>query len=339
MNIIDLKAGFIDRPMLIADRSVEPLLNSIDSLNMASIKLNGSASNNSDVKLDANGNCTIPVVGTLTHRTTIYDQLLGFRSYQSIREDMHSALALKPETLLLDVDSGGGVVSGCFDLHREIKEAAKHTRIIALCNGSTLSAAYLLASACTEIWISNSSQCGSVGVVSAHIDVSKKNEKQGLKVTYIYKGALKTAGNPHEPISKQARDNIQSDIDRAFNMFVDAVAQARPGLTSAAIRATEAGIFDAESAIANNFADRLVNEYKLADELKTSKPAPARNAATTSVIYKPTQTPVAASTPAPKISDLPQAADNPELARMLQARGTSYADSAAILKAAAIHRG
>jgi capsid assembly protease len=92
-----------------------------------------------------------------------------------------------------------------------------------------------------------------------------RNAQNGLSVTALYAGAHKNDATPHAPLTPQATDALQSEIDRLYALFVDHVAQMR-GLDAGAVRATEAALFFGEDALAAGLADGLASfDATLAD--------------------------------------------------------------------------
>ena len=68
---------------------------------------------------------------------------------------------------------------------------------------------------------------GSVGVVWVHLDGSKLLDRVGLKVSSVHAGATKTEGNEHEPLSDDARREIQRRVDEVYGTFVNTLARGR----------------------------------------------------------------------------------------------------------------
>ena len=61
----------------------------------------------------------------------------------------------------------------------------------------------------------------------AHTDCSKFNEMNGMKITYIFAGENKVEGNSDEPLSDEAREHFQSEVDAIYDQFTKAVARGR----------------------------------------------------------------------------------------------------------------
>lgn len=180
-------------------------------------------------------------------------------STEGTRRRLRRALA-DPDigAIVFDVDSPGGAVDDVPELSAEIFAARGQKRIVAVANTMAASAAYWLAAQADELVVSPSAEVGSIGVWSAHQDVSAMLEAQGRKITLVSAGKYKVEGNPFEPLGDDARAYIQSRIDAYYDEFVDAVARGR-GAAAAAVRAGygEGRMVGAREAVAQGMADRV----------------------------------------------------------------------------------
>jgi signal peptide peptidase SppA len=203
------------------------------------------------------GVAIIGVSGTLVKKASWLDAASGMQSYESIRADFQDAVR-DPRILgiLLDVDSPGGEVGGLFDLADEIYNARAEKPCMAISDDDAFSAAYAIASSAQRLFVTRTGGVGSVGVIALHLDQSGFDEKAGRKYTAIYAGARKNDFNPHEALSGSAKDELQSEIDRLYDMFVGTVARNRE-MKPALVRNTEAGLYYAEKAISAGFADQV----------------------------------------------------------------------------------
>lgn len=170
----------------------------------------------------------LPIYGVISPRQNLFSATSGGTSVESIRADLREALADPGvDGIVLDVDSPGGSVDLIDELAAEIRAARGQKPIVAVANTMMASAAYYLGSAADEIAVTPSGSVGSIGVVAIHEDMSKADEMEGIKPTFIYAGEFKTEGNPHEPLSQTALATIQADVDAFYGMFVSAVAKGR----------------------------------------------------------------------------------------------------------------
>lgn len=190
----------------------------------------------------------IPVVGGLAHRGDAFDAECGLQSYTNVHNQLAAAMDdASVRGVLLDIDSPGGEVGGCFELADTIKDMRREKPIFGVANSLAASAAYALLSSCSKAFCTPSGEVGSIGVVWLHYDVSKMLEAEGIATTYIYAGKHKIDGNPFEPLSKADRELFQAEIDASYEQFVALVAARRP-MSTEAIRETEARCFRADEA-------------------------------------------------------------------------------------------
>lgn len=202
------------------------------------------------------GVAIIPVVGGLTYRGYGW---FWRQSYNDIRAMVRAALADdQVHAILLDIDSPGGEAAGVFDLVDEIHAARGQKPLHAIANENAFSAAYAIASAADRIHLPRTGAVGSVGVIAVHFERSAAEQKAGYKFTAIYAGAHKNDFSPHEPLSDAARATAQASVDRTWALFVDTVARNR-GLSTDAVRAQQAAIFDGADAVAAGLADEVAD--------------------------------------------------------------------------------
>lgn len=205
----------------------------------------------------ADGVAIIPVEGTLVHRGATPNALSGLTGYNRLSEWFAGALndpAVR--AILLDIDSPGGEVAGAFDFADEIFAARGQKPITAVAADLAASAGYLIASAADEVIVTRTGRVGSVGVVTAHADLSRAAEKQGVVITHIYAGAHKIDGHPYGPLPDEVRTRIQGEINRIYTFFTQTVARNRR-LTADAVQATEALLYMGDAAVEAGFADRV----------------------------------------------------------------------------------
>lgn len=170
----------------------------------------------------------IPVYGTIAHRMSLLGESSGGASTETISAMVQQVAADDSVgTIVLDVDSPGGTIPGVSELAAEIRAARQNKRIVAVSNSLMASAAYWIASQADEIVSIPSGTVGSIGVFTAHQDLSKKLEQDGINVTLISAGKYKVEGNPFEPLSDEAKAVLQARVDDAYTSFVQDVAKGR----------------------------------------------------------------------------------------------------------------
>lgn len=129
--------------------------------------------------------------------------------------------------IVLDIDSPGGIVYGTPELAETIRGARGVKPIYGLANGSAASAAYWIGASVDKLFVIPSGEVGSIGVWSAHTDMSGALEQQGVDITLISAGKYKVEGHPFAPLDDEARADMQAGVDRYFGMFLADVARGR----------------------------------------------------------------------------------------------------------------
>ncbi|MBC8722125.1 S49 family peptidase [Paraburkholderia sp. 31.1] len=205
------------------------------------------------------GIAVIPVQGTLVQKLGTLHPYSGMTGYDGIRANLATALADDSvRAIVLDIDSPGGEVAGCFDLTDAIYGARGIKPLYAILTECAFSAAYALASACDRVIVPRTGGTGSVGVIVAHVDFSKALTDAGLTVTLITYGERKADGSEYRPLSDEAYARIKADVDSVGELFVATVARNR-GLTVAQVRDTQAATFLGAGSVDTGFADAVMS--------------------------------------------------------------------------------
>ena len=203
------------------------------------------------------GVAVIPIVGSMSHRSTGIEAMSGMTSYTTLQKQFEAAFN-DPNvgSILMDIDSPGGSVAGAFDF-RDYLMSKKGTKpVYALARDAMCSAAYLIGSTADKVYATQTARVGSIGVVAMHTDASGKMEKEGLKPTFISAGKFKTAGNPYEKLEGEKLKYLQDSVDESYDMFINAVADAR-GIDKKVIRDTEARVYGGKKAVEIGLADGI----------------------------------------------------------------------------------
>ena len=308
------------RPLAIAPRALETLL----AASRVTIASPGEiATRGRGYAVTDGGIAVVPVLGPLVARGDWLTELFGASVYGEVGEAIEAALA-DPSVrgVVMEIDSPGGEVAGMFDLVDRLgalrQSAGKP--LWAVASESATSAAYEIASTAERIYVTQTGEVGSIGIIAAHVDQSGADDKAGLAWSFLHAGARKLDGNPHEPLSDPARASIQADVDALYGELVSLVARNR-NLTPEAVRGTEAAIYRGRAGIAMGLADRIGTvETALADMAAAiAAPAAQRRATTQAPSRRVTMTyPVepddtsAAETQEPREAAPPEPAPAPQ---------------------------
>lgn len=169
--------------------------------------------------------------------------------------------AVPPKTVIVCIDSPGGVVAGLNETVfaiQKLRKANPNVSVVAYCNEMAASAAYALACACEEIICPRSAVIGSIGVISTMISQARKNERDGYDVRLLTSGARKADGHPHTPITDAAEAAEMGRVQKLALSFWKLASKAR-GLPVSTIKSYEAGIFLGMDAKSRGLVDAVMS--------------------------------------------------------------------------------
>lgn len=175
------------------------------------------------------GVAVINLQGAIAKRMNLMAEVSGGTSSQLTLKDFETALN-DPQVkgIILNIDSPGGTVDGTAELASAIYASRGKKPVCAYSDGMIASAAYWIASAADSIYISgDTNPVGSIGVVAAHRDYSRAEEKAGIKTTEITAGRYKRVASQYEPLSDAGREDMQGKVDYLYSAFVETVAKHR----------------------------------------------------------------------------------------------------------------
>lgn len=175
------------------------------------------------------GVAVIPIQGVMTKGESAWNRLCGMTSTATLRADLQTALQdPSVHSILLWIDSPGGMVDGTQELADAIFEARGHKPIVALADGCMCSAAAWVGAAASRVYItSDTTATGSIGVVTAHVDVSRAEEAYGIKTTELTAGRYKRIASQYAPLTDEGRATIQAQLDHIYSVFVNSIAKFR----------------------------------------------------------------------------------------------------------------
>jgi len=226
----------------------------------------------------------MPLVGILSHRSMggIMGRLFGGTSMQQWGQAFDQMMA-DPSigAIVIDGETPGGTVAGTPELAAKVFAArGKGKPIIGIANTTVGSAGYHILSQADQVVVSPSGEVGSIGVYAVHFDESAALEAAGIKPTFIQAGEYKTEQSSIGPLSPEAREFKQAQINREYADFVGAVARAR-GKTPAVVRDTfgKGRMIGAEAAVSLGMADRIATLDEVLDAMIPKRTGTPRRSA------------------------------------------------------------
>lgn len=232
----------------------------------------------------------IQIYGPLVKRASGDFLSGGPTTYQEIEGQYFDAMNdPRVEGILLDIDSPGGEVGGCFDLAETIYSRRGTKPCYAIANDDCFSAAYALGSSAERLYCTTVGGVGSIGAICTFVDQSKLDEKLGVSFKYIASGKKKAQFNPHSPLSDDAESELQSEIDRLGTMFCAMVARNRK-MDVADVQGMEAGLSFGPAGVGSRLADEM-GTYSdamngLLARIQTSRGSSSRKAASAAILNK-----------------------------------------------------
>ena len=231
----------------------------------------------------------LPLFGTIFPRANLMTQMSGATSADMFGKQFDQ-LVNDPNVsaIVLDVNSPGGQVGGIPELADKIHAARGKKPIVAVANQLMASAAYWVGTSASELIVSPSAEVGSIGVFTAHQDMSQALANEGVNVTLISAGKYKTETNPYGPLSEEAKANLQARVNETYQNFVDAVARNR-GVSAATVRNDfgEGRTVGAQQAVTLGMADSVATLEETIARLQGAGASPAASVSAETTVNLP----------------------------------------------------
>lgn len=171
----------------------------------------------SEKALVREGVAHIPVRGPIFPRANLFTNISGATSVSSLARDFQVALDDKDvSSIVLDIDSPGGSVTGINEMADIIKAGGEKKDVTAYVSGTGASAAYWLATAANTVVIDATARVGSIGVVIAY-----PSGKEDDSVEFC------NTASPNKRIditTDSGKKVITEELDALADVFVQAVA-------------------------------------------------------------------------------------------------------------------
>lgn len=147
-------------------------------------------------------------------------------SYTSLRASIEELINDdKVKKIAILINSPGGDVNGLFECCDFIHESNNKKPIVAHVTGMCCSAAYAIASACSNIMATETSEIGSIGVIASARSYEKYDERRGiLSKIFRSKNADKKVLSP---FTEEGGKSLQEKLDYYESKFYDLVSASR----------------------------------------------------------------------------------------------------------------
>ena len=164
--------------------------------------------------------------------------------------------------VFLDIDSPGGASDGVQKLYQAIRDCPKP--VVAYVNNNMCSGAYWLGCAADAIYVASmdTTSAGSIGAYALWTGTMGLDEQIGLTYEYITakQSTQKILGNPHEPLSDEARKLFTAQLTDLCQAFINDIKAVRPDVDERAFTGA-------------SFSGRKCIELGLVDDVGTEEQA------------------------------------------------------------------
>lgn len=218
----------------------------------------------SDIVTRTGNTAIVSIRGGFTNSESWMNEYMGLLSYPRIRSAVAAAANGEGITqILLNMESPGGQVTGISETASFLRGVGESVPIYTYAGGTMASAAYWIGSVGKEIYTSDLSNVGSIGVIAVHMEKSRMLEEGGITATVLRQGQYKALGNPYEKLSDEAKAEIMASMGKVYERFTAHVADAR-GLPMASVEQwAEGRVFFGYEAVANGLADDIISLEKV----------------------------------------------------------------------------
>jgi signal peptide peptidase SppA len=208
------------------------------------------------VRVTDDGTAVVPIRGTISKRISLMGAMSGGTSADMLRSTA-SELRERPDvqSVVFDVDSGGGSIEGVELAAREIRALREEKRTVAVANDKMYSAAYWLGSAASKVFVTPSSGVGSIGVLSILMEQSEALEEAGINVEVIRSTEDKARPTGYEEFREADLEKIQDSVNLYHERFVEALEMNRDFTSEKAARLADGNTHDPQTAMSKDLAD------------------------------------------------------------------------------------
>ncbi|UCH36464.1 MAG: signal peptide peptidase SppA [Armatimonadota bacterium] len=163
------------------------------------------------------------------------------------------------KAIVLRINSPGGSAAGSQEMYHEIQRICDQRRkpVFVSMGDVAASGGYYVASAADRIFADPGTITGSIGVISASLELSGLFDKIGIQPEVLKKGKFKDMGSGFRPMNADERQIFEQLLNDIYRQFVTAVAAGREMDKQEVLKLADGRVYTGEQA----------KELKLVDEL------------------------------------------------------------------------
>lgn len=183
----------------------------------------------------------------------------GVCSHEDIAEDLRNAVALKPNAIVMRVNSPGGTVQGTqgvADLVASI--VASGMKVVSYTEDQKCSAAEYITGACTARLATSDAIVGSIGTMLATVSLEKMLNRIGVQFNIFASGKYKAMGHWAKDLTSEQEQFLQSFVNERAAEFKKHMTTYRPGIKPEVMQGQ---IFTGSEGARNGLIDATVKGF------------------------------------------------------------------------------
>lgn len=189
----------------------------------------------------------------ISRRENLVDSVLDALKYA--QTDSHV------KALILKVNSPGGGITECDEIHKEIirfKEKNPGVLLVVFIDALGASGGYYISAPADRIIAAPTSLTGSIGVIIDLLNIEGLYGKLGLKDVVFKSGPKKDMGSATREITDEEKEIFQGIINEMYQRFVKVVDDGRKNLDEAQVlKLADGRIYTGNQALQNGLVDEL----------------------------------------------------------------------------------
>ena len=166
------------------------------------------------------------------------------------------------KALVLRVNSGGGSIFASDEIWREVERTAGKKPIIVSFGDIAASGGYYIACAADSIFAMPNTITGSIGVISGKLDLSGLYDKIGIDKEAITRGRYANFHGSDGAFTDDERGVIRSQMMRAYDHFVELVAEGRALSTDSVYAIAQGRVWSGTAAHERGLVDRYADLHE-----------------------------------------------------------------------------
>lgn len=201
----------------------------------------------------------VSIEGGLTHKPAPCSGLSSYVQLRRVMEELNADPTIS--TVVMEMDTPGGMAYQCFETARYIRELFDQSgkKLITYVDGvyGANSAGYALASIADEVIANPDAHVGSIGVVVGIRNTLPKDIKDGVEIKHITFGSKKRPFTAEGNLTKEFIASLEEQVNELGQQFLTHVATFRP-LSEDQVQKLEAESFIAAKALELGLVDKVM---------------------------------------------------------------------------------